>query len=353
MVLADRLPVAQFIDVDALSDHRWSALATSEQASVFTSPPWLRSLAATYPDLEVRARLALDEAGAVVAGVAYARVDDALGTRRVSLPFSDFADPIGAEGDVAALVRGLAEEDEPIRFRTLRASGPMSDVAGEATGEAAWHSIATAGGDDELWSRLRGSARRNIKTAQREGVRVDFRTDESAVHRFYDLHARVRTAKYRLLPQPRAFFAELWQQFAPEGRIRVALAVHGDQDIGGILLLDWGETTYYKFNASSADQLRLRPNDLLLWSVVRDAATRGLEAVDLGISDLDQEGLVRYKSKFATHEGRVRSYVANPGGDERPELRRLFTDLSRLLADPQLPPEVAAEGGRLLYRYFC
>ncbi|MEO1064757.1 MAG: GNAT family N-acetyltransferase [Actinomycetota bacterium] len=353
MALIERDASVDTVDVDPLTDPRWAALAATEGASVFTSPPWLRALAATYPNLRLRARLRVGADGAAVAGAAYAVVDDALGARRVALPFSDFADPLGSDAHVTALVDSLVAEGQPVRFRTLHRHDAVGAADVAEGGEAAWHAIGVTEDEDELWSSLRGSARRNIKAARREDLEVEIATGEEGVHRFYDLHTLVRTAKYRLLPQPRDFFAELWREFAPDDAIRVLLARHEGRDIGGILLLDWGDTSFYKFNASLADQLHRRPNDLLLWTAMTEAAARGLRWVDLGVSDLDQEGLVRYKAKFASVDGRVRTYAADAPLAERDELRGLVTDLSRLLSDPDLPPSLAADAGRLLYRYFC
>src|SRR5204862_531939 len=102
--------------------------------------------------------------------------------------------------------------------------------------------------------------------------------------------------------QPYRFFEAIWQAFVEAERGALLLAEHDDQPIGGILLLEWKSTLYYKFNASAHANLTHRPNDLLMWQAIQHGKARGLTRMDFGLSDWDQEGLIRYKRKFASEE---------------------------------------------------
>ena len=132
------------------------------------------------------------------------------------------------------------------------------------------------------------------------------------------------------------------------------LAELDGQVLGGVLFLEWGRTIYYKFNASRPDLLGARPNDLVIWEAIQHGVRTGLERLDFGLSDWDQEGLLRFKRKYATEEKTIHSLQNVPHAPSRreAELRALLPQLTSLFTRPDVPDPVSEEAGNLLYRYF-
>jgi CelD/BcsL family acetyltransferase involved in cellulose biosynthesis len=164
----------------------------------------------------------------------------------------------------------------------------------------------------------------------------------------------LRKYKYRLLAQPIEFFERIWEIFAPqEGAITLLADIDGTPIAGGLFLV-WGDTMYYKFGASLAEYLPLRPNDALFWAAIQCAADRGLRAVDWGLSDLDQPGLVKFKRKWASIERRIVT-LCRPAvvDDVKSDVDQMLGELSRLFTDAAVPDEITARAGALLYRHFC
>jgi CelD/BcsL family acetyltransferase involved in cellulose biosynthesis len=94
----------------------------------------------------------------------------------------------------------------------------------------------------------------------------------------------------------------------------------------------------------------------LIWSGTREGRERGLARLDLGLSDADQPGLVRYKRKFATEERAVSTVRWQPPSvpDSRAaEAVRLLDTVTRLLTDPTVPDAITRAGSDVLYRFFC
>ena len=148
---------------------------------------------------------------------------------------------------------------------------------------------------------------------------------------YHRLHVDLRKRKYRLLAQPLEFFERIRQAFAPADALRIALALVDGRPVAGAVYVVWGDTVYYKFGASRAEFLPLRPNDALHWRLIRWAHDRGLRTLDWGLSDLDQPGLVAYKRNWASREGRIRDPErrrAGPAG-ESAEVGRLLTACHR------------------------
>jgi CelD/BcsL family acetyltransferase involved in cellulose biosynthesis len=166
----------------------------------------------------------------------------------------------------------------------------------------------------------------------------------------------VRRRKYSLLAQPFAFFENIWKQFAVDESAALLLAEHDGTVVGGTFYVEWAGTLYYKFNASSADDLSVRPNDVLTWQGIVHGCGRGLSRLDFGQSDLHQTGLVRYKEKFATEVGTITTMSHQPANWHDPAGESggmMLGALTSLLTSDGVPDDIYKEAGALLYRNFC
>ncbi len=344
------------ISVDPTTDERWSRLVTEAGGSLFTSPPWLRALRNTY-GFEFRAEMVLDETGEAVSGLAWTHVSDLRGQRVITLPFSDYADPIVADpSHWPSLTDAMFDRGLPIRAKSLRSDHLVGDHRLRVVNEAAWHAVDLQRDPDQMWESLSQSARRAIRRAEKAGVKVRRAVDLDDVHAFHRLHCGVRREKYQMLTQPVVLFEQLWQEFGLGDRFVLLLAELGDEIIGGTLYLEWGGALYYKFNASNLSDLRARPNDSLVWQGLLHGAHHDLDRLDFGLSDLDQEGLLRFKEKFATERRTIRAFRFDPDDWTEPISvlgGTTLTALTELFTAPGVPGEVYQGASELLYRNFC
>jgi CelD/BcsL family acetyltransferase involved in cellulose biosynthesis len=321
---------------------------------LFSSRPWTEVLARTY-GFEISASARLGRDGRVEAAILFSHIRDLRGERVVCLPFSDYCDPLVE--DPAAwdeLTEPLLRLGAPVRLRCLRNTIPDGDGRFEVLKQAKWHGADLTRSEDELWAGLSGSARQNVRQAERNGLVVREGRRFEDVRIFHRLHVHLRKAKYRMLAQPAAMFENLHALFAPGDQLVVLLAEMDGEPVAGILLLQWRDVLYYKFNASA--EQRFRPNDLLLWNAMLLGRRRGLTRLDFGLSDADQPGLIRYKQKFATEEQDVRFLEWRPNVhlDPRPDqAAQVLGGVTRLLTDPSVPDEITQAAGDQLYRFFA
>jgi lipid II:glycine glycyltransferase (peptidoglycan interpeptide bridge formation enzyme) len=193
-----------------------------------------------------------------------------------------------------------------------------------------------------------------VAKARRDGVTVVERRDIEFVDQFLRLHTGLRKRKYRLLPQPRAFFASIRSRFGVTGDWHPLVAVRDGELLAATIYLRHGDALFYKFNASDPDALEARPNDLLLWAGIELAARLGCQLVDLGASDDDQPGLIRFKRGFGAREREIRSLATGaPAADGRDTFGAVLEDLTALLTEPEVPDAVTEDAGARLYRYFA
>jgi CelD/BcsL family acetyltransferase involved in cellulose biosynthesis len=344
----------RIVEVDAVSDPRWEQLVSSRRSDVFHSPQWLRVLAETY-GFDVRARLVL-HGDVATAGLVFVDVGDHMDQRLVSLPFSDFCDPmVDTIDDWSSLTRDMLSPDRRFHLKVLHNEVALSDDRLEEAGRLMWHAVNTDRDEDDVWASIESGARRAIRKAESAGIVV--RTAESVedVRAFYELHLRVRKYKYRLLAQPFLFFERIWTHLLEPGHGALLLATVAGEVVGGVMYLEWGNTLDYKFNASDPDGLAVRPNDLVVWKGIEHARSRSLEWLAFGVSDMEQEGLVRYKRKYASIEKQVVSLRRLPDGSPSDRERAARTMLGRItdvLVADDVPDTVSERAGDVLYRYF-
>ncbi len=339
--------------IDLRHDQYWPAIANHRFGSLFTSPPWIKAVSQAF-NLQILA--SAQTAGTnLQAAVPFCRVSDFRGDRVVCLPFSDYCDPLVEDGaSWAELMEPILSWAVPVTLRCLRNRVPITDNRFRLVGRGVWHGIDLTRSEDELWGGLAPSARQNVRKARRNGVVVAHGTTLEDLRAFHQMHCHVRKSKYRMLAQPVAFFENLHASFAPHDRLTVLLALADDAPIAGILFLEWGDTLYYKFNASLDRQLR--PNDLLVWEGIRLGRQRGLARLDFGFSDAAQLGLVRYKRKFATEEGEISVLRWQPPDhfDPKGELAgQTLHRMTHLMTDPSVPDHITRACGDALYRFFC
>ncbi|MGQ0483548.1 MAG: lipid II:glycine glycyltransferase FemX [Pseudonocardia sp.] len=341
------------LPVDPRTDPRWRELAGGPGGSLFTSPPWIQAVCESY-DFTPHARISVDPAGRPLGGFAWVAIDDIRGARISSLPFCDRADPpLATPGNWAGLADDALGAGAPLTLRCFTEHPAAADPALRAVGEAAWHGTPVDCTEEELHARISSTSRRNLKAADRNGVRITASTEADAVRTFHRLHVGLRKRKYRLLAQPLEFFERIHERFAERDGVVTLLAEVDGQVVAGAMFLVWADTLYYKFGASLSEYLPMRPNDALYWAALRLAIERGLTGVDWGLSDLDQPGLVSYKRKWATTERRIVTLRGGPDPTPKTEVGAMLGELTRLFTEESVPDEISTNAGALLYRHFC
>ncbi|HKV64643.1 MAG TPA: GNAT family N-acetyltransferase [Candidatus Acidoferrum sp.] len=341
--------------VDPRSDLLWRKLVEEASSGVFHSPDWIQVLTDTY-GWEAHAYVILDDRGEPCAGIPFCRITDMLGERIVALPFSDYCDPIVNDANAwRNLVDQLLPEHLPITVRCLHNDLPLADERFALFKQAKWHGLDLQGESDVIWKGMHDSTQRAIRKSQREGLVVRPAQSEEELRVFFEMHLKVRKYKYGLLAQPYSFFQNIWRHFVEMQHGFILLALSEGKIVAGDFFLIYKDTLYYKFNASLPGDLSHRPNDLLIWEGIRVGKNRGLKLLDFGLSDIDQEGLVRYKRKFGTQEKTISFLRYEPNGGPtlaEKEMRILLGKLTNRFTDRLVPDHVTERAGEDLYRLF-
>jgi CelD/BcsL family acetyltransferase involved in cellulose biosynthesis len=333
-------------------------LNNDPRVGVFSSPPWFEVLSETY-GFDVRASVQCD--GDKIAGlVPYCHLRDIRGERVVSVPFSDFCDPfVDSLEQWNQLVDPILAIGAPSTFRLVHNVVPLSDPRFELLASHVWMGMDIAGTADELLANASRNARETVTRSEKKGVKTRITTSAADVTTYWNMQIAIRKVKHRLLAQPESFFQNIRDRFDADGKFVLVLAEEDGAVVAGSMYLEWGNTLFYKYNASVTNTFGA--NDLVLWTAIRYAADRGLKLVDFGLSEAEHTGLIKFKAKWATREQPLHWLRATPAPTETvlaanahgSAVGPVLGQLTDLLTQPDVPDEVSASVGALLYRYFA
>jgi hypothetical protein len=353
--------------IDPSRDPRWDAyVGAHPDGVIYHGAGWLRALQREYGRTPVALALeggdgSLHGVLALMAtsGLPFGRGGDLAGRRLASLPRTPVAGPLADDRDgLALLVRGARERLAPGSRLQLKLAEPRLDgVDAELQGlpwRASYSRDLPAPGEELRFGAGRNHARIRwaVTSAERDGVTVRRAEQLADVRAWYRLY--LATMREHLVPaRPWALFAALWDELHPRGEMRLLLAERGGELLAGSVLLMSSSTVFYAFNGSRRSALALRPNDVLQWHALHDAAAEGFARYDLGEVAEGNEGLANFKRKWGAQPTRLHRYsfppatpaaVDDAGGGERAQAlaRRAWR---------HVPIGVTALAGRLVYRY--
>lgn len=332
--------------VEALTDPAWAWLAEhAPAATIFHHPAWLALLHAQY-GYPIQGWC--DESGG--AGVPVALVRSRLtGTRLVAVPFSDACGPLALPGgdDAAARLTAGLEAERARRGLPLEVRATLDAPGAHRAEEFVEHRLAL--GHDVAAVRAgysKGQARRGVRRADREGVTVEHATSPAALARFYALHMATRRTQ-GVPTQPKRFILRFARLFAA-GRGFVLIARHHGRDAAAAVFLHAGSTLTYKYGASRRDALDVRPNHALFDHAIAWGCEHGLRVLDFGRTDLDNEGLRRFKASWGADERPLR-YTVFADAPPAPAVGRGRHALGAVIR--RGPPSLGRLVGELLYRH--
>jgi hypothetical protein len=290
--------------LDPLGDPRWQSLVERHpHGSVFHSTGWLEALRRTYGYRPVVFTTS-SPTGELTNGLLFCRVKSWLtGERMVSLPFSDYCEPLCDAEELGFLIRYLQSALDHQKWKYLEIR-PIDGCLSRTVQTAGFR-----GGDAHLLHRVdlrpplqeifrgidQGSVGQSALHEDRSDLVERVGRSENLLRDFYDLLVSSRHG-HSLPPQPYAWFRNLIECVGNGVEIRIAHK--GEVPVASVLTLRFKDTVYYQYGCSDTkfDHLGARP--FLLWKSILQARSEGATAFDLGRTELDNAGLVEFKNHW-------------------------------------------------------
>ncbi len=293
--------------IDPLLDQRWPEfLEAQPQASIFHTPEWLRCLQRSY-GYEPFVLTTSGPGNALTNGVVFCWVKSWLtGQRVVSVPFADHCQPLYERPeDLLAILEsakdGIEHKARPVEIRPFDDSGiALREHGFRICKSFRLHVLDLTPSLPEL---LKGcdkdSVQRRLRRAEKENLIYEQGRSPELLKKFYGLLLLTRR-KHQVPPQPLTWFENLIACLGERATIRVT-----SKDatvIAGILTLSFNRTMIYKYGCSDAAYNNLAGTPYLFWKAISDAKAAGDHTFDMGRSDLDNPGLLKFKSNWGTQD---------------------------------------------------
>ncbi len=231
------------------------------------------------------------------------------GKRGVSLPFTDYCDPIVTEDiHFQDILDYLVEYGKQagwkyIEMRSLKNISENIPPSLEYYG----HTLELSKDEDLIYSQLRSSTRRNIKKAIRDGVEIQMGNSPESMREFYRLNCMTRKM-HGIPPQPWNFFRNIYDHVISENHGNVILASYKGVTIAGAIYFHFGKKALFKYGASDKRYQHLRANNLVMWEAIREYCNKGYKTFCFGRTEIENKGLRQFKNGWGASERIIRYY---------------------------------------------
>jgi len=338
--------------INPFQNAEWVKFITrQENAAIFHHPAWLSVLQRQY-GLKVFVVCSLNERGEIESGVPFCEVRGITGkVKWVSLPFSDMCPPLSdGEDALKKILDYCIEINGPTGSVEIRYSLPEHVNIQQRTDAVVHTTILPADQEVLFQSFKKTQIQQPIVKSQKEGLYAVVSIDPKGINEFYSLH--LKTRKRLGVPiQPKRFFRILFEQLIAVGLGFIILIYKDSNCIGAGVFCGFAKVLTYKYSASNEKYLKLRPNNLMLWTAMQEAIKRGYTRFDFGRTDNDNLGLRKFKSGWGSVEEPL-YYSYYPSVPSR----GLFSAIKRNIVAPVIrnsPSFVCRLSGELLYKYFA
>lgn len=273
------------------------------------------------------------------------------GRRLVSLPFSDHCRPlVESMADLCRLLKPIQHDisQEGWQYIEIRPLGmSLDDSANFSRSETFWfHALDLRRGLDEIFRSFhKDCVQRKIQRAEREALTCEQGRSSSLLEKFYGLLLITRR-RQGLPPQPIKWFQNLIACVGDALTIRIASKDR--RPIAAILTLQHGKTMVFKYGCSDERFNRQGGTQLLLWRAIEEAKSVCLEEFDMGRSDCNNPGLVRFKDRWGAVKSAL-TYCRYPR--RAPAHRPAWALRAAREMLVRMPDSVLTATGKLLYKH--
>jgi len=327
----------------------WDELLISSQSyTFFHSAVWAKVLCETYHYRPVYFVLFDGSKFQALAPMMEVR-STFTGRRGVCLPFTDHCEFISDSGlKCQDIISAITQYGREHRWQYIELR--WGDYPGEAPATSFYgHTLDLTVGDEQLFRRCADSVRTNIRKAIRVGVEVSIDRTLDGVMQYYRLHSITRR-RHGLPPQPYRFFKKIYDHIISKNLGFVALAYYRGKKVAGAMFFNFGDKSMFKFGASDYTYQDLRANNLIMWEAIKWHTQHGYRSLCFGRTDVDNEGLRRFKMGWGAQE-RILNYY-------RYDLRReAFVAQTRVVGDAYhrvfrvMPIPLLRLCGSILYKH--
>ena len=319
---------------------------------MFHTPAWLEALRLTYgfqPVVLTTSPPGLDLTNGLVVCFVQSRLT---GRRVVSLPFSDYCEPLLDSPEELRCIWGeLRDELKDNRWKYIEMRPSELDLSGlpglRKSETFCLHRLDLRPSLGDLYRRFhRDCVARKIRRAEREGLSYEWGRSEPLLEKFYRLLVLTRRRQLSL-PPPLDWFRNL--MVCMGDMLKIRLASKSGRPLSSILTLSYKATLVYKYACSDRRFSNLGGTQLLLWKAIQEAKISGSREFNMGGSDWGGPGLIKFKNRWGAEASTSTYWRYGTLATTPSSFGRNTRTVRRVLG--RLPLGFLAGVGSLLYKH--
>ena len=159
---------------------------------------------------------------------------------------------------------------------------------------------------------------KNVRSAVKNGIVLEEVKSIAHVKQYYDLAKHTYLRRGGKMIYPFEFYKNIFDIMSPKSLTRWHLAKKDGLVVAGTLHFVYKDTIFDLLDASYKEYQHLRPNDLLVYSMIKWGAENGYKYYNFGASPLEAQGLVRFKENWGAEKIEYLTY------EKKSELFKVF-----------------------------
>jgi hypothetical protein len=274
------------------------------------------------------------------------------GSRGVSLPFSDYCEPICSDKKLIKHIhKKLYKYGKDAKWKSVEIRSEIG--INEKINPSIYfynHVLDVRKSEKEIFQGLHRTTRGNIKRAKRDNIIVAIKNTLEALGIFYDLHSMTRK-KHGLPVQPSYFFKNIYDLVISKKFGNIFIAYYNNLPVSAAIFFHIGEKAIYKYSASDLKFIRYRGNNLVMWEGIRWYAKHGFRQVCFGRTEKENRGLRMYKKGWGPKEKKIFYYKYDYRKGQFIKSRNNVNDyLCKILT--KMPTNILKMAGKVLYKHY-
>lgn len=327
-------------------------LMKDDGASIYHHPAWLKAISKTFSHKPGYVILK-DNLKNLLGLIPFVWVKSYLtGNRIVSLPFSNFSDPLVPSQYLKSAYNFLFMQFKDRCKFDLRTQDNLSEILPDFS-NAQNYVVHILHLNENLQTTFDSfharSIRGAIRRAEKNNLTIDVDNSEISLRTFYNLEINLQK-RLSLPPLPYVFFENILNGLKPLGLIDIPIVWKNQKPIAAGFVLNFKDRFYIEYAASDKNYIGLNPNHKLYWEIIKQAHSNGCSKVDFGRTSIKNELLIAFKEKWNAVKYSV-FHLDYPSKakvkDEQNSLRYVLTKINSKLSANILKFE-----GNLIYRHF-
>ncbi len=291
---------------------KWNELLTSApNATVFHTKEWTDIITKTYPDRKMFCIVAQDDEERIVGMMPLVELVKYGLHHYISLPFGTYGGLVTINNENDNLKEEMLSHflnlGKDWKYGLLQVVDfsqqcKMLKKYGFQSRQCFAHILNLSGSFEFVWkNKFTRNIRKMVHQAQRKAVRIEEVRSLDDVKAYYEI--AVHTFKRRgSTAYPFEIYENVFKYMRNHGLLKWHLAKYNDSPIAGTIHFVFKDAIFSWLNASYQHFWHLRPNNLLVSSMIEWGCKNGMQTYNFGASPPSATELIRFKESWGAYK---------------------------------------------------